>query len=98
MGASPLDLADRRDCTRRRNHLAVPADRIIESAIGLADEIGVDALTIRKLTTALGVKPMTIYHYVANKEAIIDAMVDIFKLRPNDNLCAPLPFFHVFGL
>lgn len=50
--------------------------RIIENAVGLADEIGVDALTIRKLATSLDVKPMTIYHYVPNKEAIIDGMVD----------------------
>ena len=51
-------------------------DRIINGAVDLADEIGVDALTIRKLATALDVKPMTIYHYVPNKEAIIDGMVD----------------------
>ena len=42
----------------------------------LADDIGVDALTIRKLATALNVKPMTIYHYVPNKGSIIDGMVD----------------------
>jgi AcrR family transcriptional regulator len=56
---------------------ALSQDRIIESAVGLADEIGVDALTIRKLAIALEVKPMTIYHYVPNKEAIIDGMVDM---------------------
>lgn len=50
--------------------------RIIDSAVVLADDIGVDALTIRKLAVALGTKPMTIYHYVANKETIIDGMVD----------------------
>lgn len=49
---------------------------IVEGAVRLADEIGVDALTIRKLATALTVKPMTIYHYVPNKESIIDGMVD----------------------
>lgn len=52
-------------------------DRIFKAALVLADEIGVDALTIRKLATALDVKPMTIYHYVPNKEAIIDGMVDL---------------------
>jgi len=44
--------------------------------VKLADEIGVDALTIRKLATSLDVKPMSIYHHVANKESIIDGMVD----------------------
>ena len=52
-------------------------NRIIEGAVALADVIGVDALTIRKLATALDTKPMSIYHYVANKEAIVDGMVDI---------------------
>ncbi|MFK7893379.1 MAG: TetR/AcrR family transcriptional regulator [Granulosicoccus sp.] len=51
-------------------------ERIITAAVDVADAIGVDALTIRKLADALQVKPMTIYHYVENKEAIIDGMVD----------------------
>ena len=50
--------------------------RVIEAAVALADEVGVDALTIRKLAVRLDVKPMTIYHHVANKEAIIDGMVE----------------------
>ena len=52
------------------------AERVIAGAVDLADEIGVDALTIRKLANAIDVKPMTIYHHVPNKEAIIDGMVD----------------------
>lgn len=52
------------------------ASRVIEAAVELADEIGIDALTIRRLATALDVKPMTLYHHVANKEAIVDGMVD----------------------
>ena len=52
-------------------------ERVLVGAVALADEIGVDALTIRKLATSLEVKPMTIYHHVANKEAILDGMVDL---------------------
>ncbi len=52
------------------------ADRVIDGAVTLADETGIDAFTIRKLADAIGVKPMTIYHHVPNKEAIIDGMVD----------------------
>jgi len=52
-------------------------ERVLAGAVALADRIGVESLTIRKLATELGVKPMTIYHHVANKEAIIDGMVDI---------------------
>ena len=62
--------------------------RVIEGAVSLADRIGVDALTIRKIAEEIGVKPMTIYHHVPNKEAIIDGMVDAvfaeIDLPPND--------------
>ncbi len=52
-------------------------DRVITAAIALADRIGIEPFTIRKLATELDVKPMTIYHHVANKEAILDGMVDV---------------------
>lgn len=53
------------------------AERVLSGALELADEIGIDDLTIRRLADALDVKPMTIYHHVANKEAILDGMVDL---------------------
>ena len=56
---------------------ALNRGRVIVAAVALADVIGVESLTIRKLATELDVKPMTIYHHVANKEAIIDGMVDL---------------------
>ncbi len=63
-------------------------ERVIDGAVGLADEIGMEAFTIRKLAEAIGSKPMTIYHHVPNKEAIIDGMVDrVFseiELPPTD--------------
>lgn len=51
-------------------------ERVISAAVELADQIGIDPLTIRKLAEEIGVGPMTIYHYVDNKEDIIDGMVD----------------------
>ena len=51
-------------------------ERVIDGAVRLADRIGVDAVTIRKIAEEIGVKPMTIYHHVPNKEAIIDGMDD----------------------
>lgn len=50
---------------------------VLTGAVRLADEIGMEAFTMRKLAAALDVKPMTIYHHVENKEAIIDGMVDL---------------------
>ncbi len=51
-------------------------DQVLASAVALADEVGIEALTIRKLATALDTKPMSIYRHVASKEDIIDGMVE----------------------
>ena len=71
-----------------RHHSGLSGERVIAAAVALADSIGVDALTIRKLAAELDVKPMSIYHHVANKEAIIDGMVDLIfseiDLPPSD--------------
>jgi AcrR family transcriptional regulator len=58
------------------NKPRLSADRVLQGAVALADEIGVGAFTIRKLAEALETKPMTIYHHVPGKEAILDGMVD----------------------
>jgi AcrR family transcriptional regulator len=51
-------------------------DRIMRGALAVADAGGLAALTIRSLATELGVKPMAVYHYVANKDEILDGLVD----------------------
>lgn len=60
----------------KRPRTNLSRSKVIDAAVRLADEIGVEALTIRKLAAALDVKPMTMYHYVSGKEDIIDGMVD----------------------
>lgn len=52
-------------------------ERVLEGAVALADGIGIEAFTIRKLAAALGTKPMTIYHHVPSKDEIIDGMVEL---------------------
>lgn len=52
-------------------------ERVLAGAVDLTDEIGVETLTIRKLAEHLDTKPMTLYHHVANKDAILDGMVDV---------------------
>ena len=51
-------------------------DRVLDGAMALADQIGVHALTIRRLADVLDTKPMTIYHHLPSKDAILDGMVD----------------------
>ena len=49
---------------------------VIGVAVELADETGIAGLTMRKLADHLGVEAMSLYHHVANKDAILDGMVD----------------------
>jgi len=53
------------------------ADRVLRAAIGLADEGGIESLTMRKLAQELGVEAMSLYHHVANKDDLLDGMFDI---------------------
>src|SRR6478672_7974489 len=52
-------------------------ERVLAGAMAVADAGGIGALTIRSLAQELGVKPMSVYHYVANKDEIIDSIVDL---------------------
>jgi AcrR family transcriptional regulator len=52
-------------------------DRVLRGAIAIAGESGIGALTIRSLAERLGAKPMSVYHYVANKGEILDSIVDL---------------------
>jgi AcrR family transcriptional regulator len=56
---------------------ALSRDRVLRAAVAVADADGVGGLTIRSLAAALGVKPMSVYHYVANKDEILDGIVDL---------------------
>lgn len=51
-------------------------DKILAKAIGLADREGLDALTMRRLGQALGVEAMSLYKHVANKDAILDGLLE----------------------
>lgn len=52
-------------------------DRVLRAAVTLADHAGIEALTMRTLAQELGVVPMAPYKHVANKEDLLDGMVDI---------------------
>lgn len=62
--------------------------RVVAEAIHLADQEGIDGLSMRRLAGALGAGAMSLYHYVANKEELLDAMIDVvfaeIELPPED--------------
>lgn len=62
--------------------------RVVAEAVRLADREGVDGLSMRRLAGALGVGAMSLYHYVASKDELLDAMIDTvyaeIELPPED--------------
>ncbi len=52
-------------------------ERVLQGAMAVADAGGIGSLTIRSLAFELGVKPMSVYHHVANKDEILDGIVDL---------------------
>jgi AcrR family transcriptional regulator len=51
--------------------------RVVAEAMRLADREGVDGLSMRRLASALGAGAMSLYYYVANKDELLDAMIDV---------------------
>jgi AcrR family transcriptional regulator len=51
-------------------------DRVLLAAVALADHAGIDAVSMRRLAQELGVVPMALYKHVANKDELLDGMVD----------------------
>ncbi|MCO5995158.1 TetR/AcrR family transcriptional regulator [Actinoallomurus rhizosphaericola] len=51
-------------------------DRIVETAIRLADAEGLEAVSLRKVAAELGAGPMRLYGYLSAKEELLDLMVD----------------------
>jgi AcrR family transcriptional regulator len=54
----------------------VTRERILDAALALADEGGLEALSMRRIGKALGVEGMALYNHVANKDAILDGIVE----------------------
>ena len=52
-------------------------ERVLTAAMAIADQGGLAGLTIRSLAIELGAKPMSVYYYVASKDELLDALVDV---------------------
>jgi AcrR family transcriptional regulator len=70
--------------TARRAPLS--RDRVLHAAVALADVVGIEALSMRRLAQELGVVPMALYKHVANKDELLDGMVDavLAEIEPAD--------------
>ena len=50
--------------------------RVLRAAIDLADQDGIESLSMRKLSQQLGGAPMSLYNHIANKDDLLDGMID----------------------
>src|SRR2546428_11338473 len=57
--------------------LPLSKGRVLRTAMAVADQGGIDSLSMRKLAQELGVEAMSLYHYVSSKDDILDGIVEI---------------------
>ena len=65
------------DVAERKTRLPLTRERVLRSAVELADEHGIEALTMRRLGQELGVEAMSLYNHVSNKADLLDGLVDL---------------------
>jgi AcrR family transcriptional regulator len=61
----------------RASRTPLSRDRTVRAAVALADAGGFDSLSMRKLAEELDTAPMSLYRHVANREDLLDGMVDV---------------------
>lgn len=64
-------------------------DRILEAALQIADEHGLEALSMRRLAAELGVEAASLYHHIPNKDALLDGV--LVRVRGELRLPDPPP-------
>jgi AcrR family transcriptional regulator len=69
-------MAARTDVGERARE-ALTKERVLRAAVDLADRHGVEALSMRRVAADLGVVPMALYRHVANKDEMLDGMLDL---------------------
>lgn len=62
---------------RSTSRIPLNRERVVQAAVALADEDGIESLTMRKLAGAVGVKPMSLYNHIGNKDDLLDGMIDV---------------------
>jgi AcrR family transcriptional regulator len=63
--------------TTTEPRLPLSRERILKAALELADQGGIESLTMRKLGQVLGFEAMSLYNHVANKDGVLDGILDL---------------------
>lgn len=69
--------------TTTRTRTPLNRERVLEAAVALADETGIDGVTMRKLGQSLGVEAMSLYNHVANKDDLMNGMIERLMVEIN---------------
>jgi len=70
--------------SRTESRTPLSKERVLRAAVELADRAGLESLTMRNLAHEVGVEAMSLYYHVANKEAILDGVVDVIVSEINE--------------
>jgi AcrR family transcriptional regulator len=74
--------------TATEHRAPLSKQRVVDAAVALAQRDGIETLTMRKLAEEVGAGAMSLYHYVPNKEELLDGMIDVvfgeIELPPTD--------------
>jgi AcrR family transcriptional regulator len=70
-------MATTRPRTKDERRAPLSRERVLRAAVALADEAGVEALSMRRLAKELGVEAMSLYNHVAKKDDLLNGMVDL---------------------
>ena len=87
---------------RTRKTVPLSPDRILRAAVKFADRNGIESLNMRRLAGLLDTGAMSLYHYFANKDELLDAMVEfvaakIHRPMPNEPWKLPGPAVTMFS-
>jgi len=67
-----------------RARIPLSRERVLEAAVKVADEGGIESVTMRRLADELGAEAMSLYYHVAKKEDVLDGLVDVIAREIND--------------
>jgi AcrR family transcriptional regulator len=73
-GSDNSRLAESFEMRQQRPRGTTTREAVVNAALEVVDRLGVEALTIRAVATAVGAPPMSLYTHFANKEELLDLM------------------------
>jgi len=75
---------------RGRGSRGLSRDEVLDATLALAEERGLDSVSMRAVADRLGVTPMALYRYVGDKQGLLDGLVErIVREMPVDDPSAP---------